>query len=225
MRRLSILLFAALGGCGDGDHPGTVQVSWRTGALSCKEAGVKHVRAELFGYDDAEAAAAEAAPCDDRALELAGVDAGSYTLWLKGIDAAGCWTHEARQDVRVAEGGTRQVKDLALLRRRRTVDLRWPFTNELDCAGNGVEQVAVTVDVGDEYSLDEVFVCEGLHRKIEGVPAGTMRVTLTALDPRGEPLARGEATFGPEVFERAPCPDVVVEARIPLEFCNNPGCL
>ncbi len=225
MRRLSLVIFACLGGCGDGDEPGAVHVSWRTGALSCSEAGVHRVRAELFGYGDKAAAAQLEAPCDRRALDLGDVDAGSYTLWLKGIDSAGCWTHEARQDVRVAEGGTRQIDDLALLRRRRTVDLRWPFTNELDCTGNGVEEMSVTVDVGDEYTLDEIFDCEGLHRAIEGVPAGTMRVTFTALDARGEPMARGEATFGPEVFARDPCPDTVVEARIPLEFCANPGCL
>jgi hypothetical protein len=223
MRR-AWLLAAGLAACGGDDRPGTVTVAWRTGGLSCAQAGIHEVRAELYGYGDNDPAATDHAPCERNELELVGVPPGGYTLYLKGFAGNGCWTHEARQDLHVAAGKHRELAPLPLLRRRRAVDVRWPFAAGLDCAGIGAEQVEVTVAVGDEYRLDEVYLCAGGHHRIDGVPPGPMAVTVVALDGDGQPAARGVARFGPEVFDAVPCPDAVVEAAVTLAPCQTAEC-
>ncbi len=221
---LSVLLAASVVSCDGPEAPGDLEVRWRTGRLSCSAAGVGSVRAELFDFHQTESSVTEVTACEQRVLVLEEVSAGEYTLVLKGLDSDGCWTHEARRDdVVVPAGGTEVVEELALLRRERPLRVRWPFVNELDCEGNGVEQVEITVDVEDRASESFIFRCPGLSKDITGIPAGDASVQVVALDGNGTPLAQGTASVRSEKFRDAPCEEVI-EVRIPLELCAEAGC-
>ncbi len=210
--------------CDPPEEPGTLEVSWRTGRLSCAEAGVETVRAELFDFGGAAAAFAAEAGCGDGALTVGDISPGAYSLVLKGMDPSGCWTHEARRDeVSVPAGDTVELAELPLLRRERPLRVRWPFANELDCHGNGVEQVQVTIDIDDRTSQRHVFACPGLAREIPGVPAGDARVTVLAFDATLTPLAMGSVTMSGSDFRAEPCADFV-EVRVPMELCAEAGC-
>jgi hypothetical protein len=214
-----------LPGCTEAESPGEVEVRWRTGALSCGEAGVGEVRAELFDFGDTEFPSASASTvCEHEKLSIEDVDPGEYALVLKGLDADGCWTHEARRDDLVVSSGEDVVVDeLALKRRLRPVQVKWPFANLSDCLGNGVEQVKVTIDVEDRFSEVYTFGCPGLERDIVGVPEGEARFTVVALDGNGDALAEGTVDIDAEQFRASPCEDRVV-VLVWLSVCEEAGC-
>lgn len=214
----------ALGGCTEPSSPGEVEVRWRTGALSCSEAGVGEVRAELFDFDATMPSAFASTVCEDRELSIDDVEAGAYALVLKGLDHDGCWTHEARRDdVVVPSGGEVEVEELALKRRTRPVRVRWPFENELDCPGNGVEQVRITIDVEDRFTKALTFGCPGLSRDIAEIPEGAARFVVVAIDANGDALAEGSVDIDAAQFRADPCAEFV-EVRVPLVLCEEAGC-
>lgn len=220
----STLVGAALLACSEPESPGEVEVRWRTGAFSCDEAGVGVVRAELFDFGGAQATASASASCEVRELSLEEVDPGEYSLVLKGLDTNGCWTHEARRDDLVVSSGAEVVvEELALKRRTRPVKVRWPFENELDCPGNGVEQVEITVDVEDRFTEVYTFGCSGLHRDIIGIPEGEARFVVVAYDANGDALAEGVITIEADHFRAEPCKELV-EVRVGLSLCEEAGC-
>ncbi len=212
-------------GCTEAESPGEVEVRWRTGALSCGEAGVGEVRAELFDFDDTDHPSASASTlCEHLQLSILDVDPGEYALVLKGLDADGCWTHEARRDdLVVSSGEAVVVDDLALKRRVRPIRVKWPFENESDCLGNGIEQVKVTVDVEDHFTEVYTFGCPGLERDIVGIPEGDARFSVVAIDGNGDALAEGTVDIDATQFREQPCKDRV-EVRVGLSVCEEAGC-
>ena len=143
---------------------------------------------------------------------------------MQGKDPDGCWTHEVRRDdVRVPAGDTLNLGELVLLRRKRPLLVRWPFANEYDCAANGVEQVQVIIDVDDDFSRTEVFLCPGLGREIPDVPRGALRVTVVAIDADRTAIAWGVVEHSSSLFLENPCSNTV-EARVPLELCREVNC-
>ncbi len=212
--------------CDPVPQTGTLQVAWRTGQSACDEAGVARVRAELFGYQSVEPAASDEAPCTDGALTLADVPAGDFSLRLAGLDGDGCFTHEAfAPQVEVPAGGVASVEALPLLRRKRPLHVRWPFANELDCQGNGVEQVVVAVEVEDLYSKSFAVVCPGLAYDVVDpeLPRGRLTVSVTGLDDRGTAVARGMLELPASSFVDEPCAPVI-EARVSLTPCPGARC-
>lgn len=222
-RLIAIAPLALTLACEDDAAPGAIDLAWRTGLLTCAEAGVSGVRAELYDYGDTEPLRAVDRLCTDHGVLVESLQPGDYTVLLKGLDGDGCWTHEAREDVDIGDGEIVGL-DLPLLRRTRPLWVRWPFENELDCQGNGVTQVQIRVDVEDRFNYEAVFLCPGLAGEIPvTVPAGALEVQVVALDARRAPVAVGQFSAPPAVFEESPCADRV-EVRVPLSLCVNPGC-
>lgn len=218
-----VALALALTACDDEPVPATLDLSWQTGLLTCVEAGVSTVRAELYGYGAAEPVRASERLCTDPGLVLTDIGPGDYTIQLKGLDDDGCWTHGARRDIDLAGGAALSV-DLPLVRRNRPLYIRWPFENELDCQGNAISQVNVRVDVEDRFSYEADFVCPGLAGELPAtVPAGELRVQITALDDQQRPAALGRITAPEDIFTDNPCEDRI-EVRVPLTLCVNPEC-
>lgn len=216
-------LLCGLAGCDEPAVPGAVEVSWRTGRLTCAEAGVSAVRAELYGFGTVEPVRGVERVCPEGGTVLDDVVPGEYTVLLTGLDVDGCWTHVARDDITVSDGG-RVVVSLPLLRRNRPLYVRWPFENEFDCSGNGVEQVQITIDVEDRFTWTEAFVCPGLAVEIPvDVPAGDISVRVVGLDRAQRPVAEGAFQAEQTLFTDAPCDDRV-EVRVPLTLCLSPGC-
>lgn len=211
-------------GCEGDASPGTLDVSWRIGRQSCREAGVSKVQVELHDFDGAEAAASTTAACEANHASIEDVRPGDYALLLKGLDADGCWTHSARRDdVSVDSGDDNTVASLPLLRRIRPLKIRWPFANELDCTGNAVEQVEVTIEVDDTFARTDVFRCEGLARKVTDIPRGALRVWIYAVDADKQAVAYGIVEAPEAVFDRDPCADEI-DIRVALSGCDRPGC-
>ncbi len=221
---LALPILLAVGGCTEPSRPGEVEVRWRTGAFSCSEAGVGEVRAELFDFNKTVPSASASTACDHRELSIEDVEPGDYALVLKGLDDDGCWTHEARRDdLVVPSGGEVEVEELALKRRTRPIRVRWPFANEGDCLGNGVEQVRVTIDVEDRFSEVLTFGCPGFERDIADIPEGEARFEVVALDANGDALAEGSISIDADHFRAEPCKELV-EVRVPLVLCEEAGC-
>ncbi len=219
---LAAALSAPLG-CEDPAVPGAVEVNWRTGRLTCAEAGVSAVRAELYSFGAIEPIRGVERVCPEGGTVLDDVLPGEYTVLLAGLDVGGCWTHEARDDITVADGA-RVSLSLPLLRRDRPLFVRWPFDNEFDCAGNGVEQVQITIDVEDRFTWTEAFVCPGLAVEIPvDVPAGDISVQIIGLDRSQQPVAEGRLSAEDSVFTATPCADRI-EMRVPLSLCLSSGC-
>lgn len=220
------VLTAALGaspGCDDPAVPGAVEVSWRTGRLTCAEAGVSAVRAELYSYGAIEPIRRVERVCPEGGTVLDDVLPGEYTILLAGLDVDGCWTHEARDDITIADG-SQVTLSLPLLRRDRPLFVRWPFDNEFDCAGNGVEQVQITIDVEDRFTWTDAFVCPGLAIEIPvDVPAGDISVQVVGLDRSRQPVAEGRVRADDAIFTETPC-DERIEIRVPLSLCLSSGC-
>lgn len=209
--------------CEDAETPGSVDVTWRTGQLTCDEAGVVDVVTELYSYARAEPSYALTEPCGASRTSLDEVDPGDYTLVLRGLDADGCWTHEAREDVEVPEGDVLPF-EAPLLRRQRPLWVRWPFANELDCQGNEVSQVEITIDVEDRYTWSDAFLCPGLAVEVPAdVPSGDIVVHVVALDAQLDPIAYGRFADDEDIFTEEPCEDRI-EVRVPLELCVTAGC-
>ncbi len=221
--QLALLLLPCLS-CDEPEKPGSVEVAWRTGQLSCEEAGVSRVAAKLFSFDGAEPAASGGADCEARELTFDPVAVGSYSLRLEGLDEDGCWTHEARlEDVRLQSGEELDLGELALLRRQRPLWIKWPFDNLLDCTANDVEQVQITVDVEDRESITDTFGCMGLNVRIPRVPAGNARVEVVGFDARDTPVAKGAVQVQATDFRAEPCEDVVLVV-VELSVCLEAGC-
>lgn len=220
--RWAVALFW-LAGCDEPADPATVEVSWRTGQLTCAEAGVSTVRTELYGYGAVDPVRGVERVCPEGGTVLADVTPGEYTLLLSGLDPDGCWTHEARDDITVADGAELALS-LPLLRRVRPLYVRWPFENDFDCPGNGVEQVQITIDVEDRFTWTAAFVCSGLAVEIPvDVPRGDITVRVLGLDDDQDPVAVGELSAEEALFGDTPCADRI-EVRVPLTVCLSPGC-
>lgn len=210
-------------GCDEAPRPGSVEVRWRTGQLTCAAAGVSAVRAELFGYGTINAVNGVERVCSEGGTLLEDVLPGEYTVLLSGLDGDGCWTHQAREDITVRDG-QEVVLSLPLLRRDRPLFVRWPFENELDCLGNGVEQVQITIDIEDRFTWSEAFVCPGLAVEIPvTVPPGDIAVQVLALDRQRRPVALGRFEASDRLFTASPCDDLV-EVRVPLTLCETSNC-
>lgn len=216
-------LALALAGCDDPVRPGTLELAWRTGQLTCAEAGVSAVRAELYGYGAIEPVREVEQGCPEGGTVLDDVVPGEYTVLLAGLDPDGCWTHQAREDITVGDGA-RIALTMPLLRRARPLWVRWPFENDFDCEGNGVEQVQITIDVEDRFTWSDAFVCPGLAIEIPvEVPPGDLAVRVVGLDGRQRPVAVGALEAAEAVFTDTPCDDRI-ELRVPLSLCVSPGC-
>ena len=63
------------------------------------------------------------------------------------------------------EGTVNRVDELALLRRHRDLTANWYFENRLDCLGNGVHQVEISVVVGDRFDETYLSLCEGFQSR------------------------------------------------------------
>lgn len=225
-RACGLAALVALSACDEADAPGSLTVAWRTGQSACDEVGVVRVRAELYRFDSADAAARADADCRAGTATLADVPAGEYTLRLAGLDDDGCWTHEASDPrVRVPAGGNASLEPLPLLRRQRPLRVRWPFANELDCQGNGVEQVLVKVEVEDLFSAEYPFVCPGLAADIDDPnrPRGRTTVQVRGYDGSGRAVAEGSIELPPSVYLTDPCAPAI-EARVELSACGATGC-
>lgn len=222
MRTIAPLALALLA-CDDDPAPAAIDLQWRTGLLTCAQAGVSSVRAELYDYGGADPLRAVDRLCTDSGALIDELIPGDYTMLLKGLDPDGCWTHEAREDVDIGDGQILSL-EMPLLRRTRPLWVRWPFANELDCQGNGVTQVQIRVGIEDRFSYEENFLCLGLAGEIPVmVPAGDLEVQVVALDGRQRPVAIGQFTAEAEIFGEQPCADRI-EVRVPLSLCVNPGC-
>ncbi len=223
IRTLGAALLLGLAGCDDPQRPGTVQIEWRIGQLTCAEAGVSAVRTELYGYGVADPIRGVERVCPENGTVLDDVTPGEYTVLLAGLDTDGCWTHEARDDITVGDGAELALS-LPLLRRVRPLWIRWPFENEFDCPGNGVEQVQITIDVEDRFTWTDAFVCPGLAVEIPiDVPRGDIAVRVVGLDDAQAPVAVGTFSADAALFTEAPCADRI-EIRVPLAVCLSPGC-
>jgi len=210
-------------GCDEPVRPGTVEVNWRTGRLTCAEAGVSAVRTELYGFGTIEPVGGIERVCPEGGAVLDDVLPGDYTVLLAGFDVDGCWTHVAREDITLGDGAEVTLS-LPLLRRTRPLYVRWPFVNELDCTGNGVEQVQITIDVEDRFTWSEAFVCPGLAVEIPtDVPAGDISVQIMGLDSAQRPVALGLLRDDDALFTETPCDDRI-EVRVPLTLCFSSGC-
>ena len=223
LKRLALIsMMCAAWSCSEAKKPGSIEVAWRIGRLTCDEAGVSTVSVELHDFDEVRASSAKS--CTQTSTRLDEVKAGDYALLMRGLDVDGCWTHEARRDdVAIPAGDVLDLGELVLLRRKRPLLVRWPFENEYDCAANEVEQVQVTIDVDDDFSRTEVFLCPGLAHEIPDVPRGALRVTVIALDADGTAIAWGAVEYASSRFLENPCSNVV-EARVPVEICREANC-
>lgn len=226
LRALGLAALAVFGACDQPDEPGDLTVTWRTGQSACDDVGVVRVRAELYRFDSADAAARVAEDCRAGAATFDDVPAGEYTLRLAGLDEDGCWTHEASDPrVSVPAGSRATLEPLPLLRRQRPLRVRWPFANELDCQGNGVEQVLVKVQVEDLFSAEYPFVCPGLAADIDDParPRGRTTVEIRGYDGSGRAVAEGSVELPPSVYLTDPCAPAI-EARVELSSCGATGC-
>lgn len=212
--------------CAEPPEDGSLRIPWRTGLQTCAEAGLATVRAELYRFGDVEPAATGGDACPLGETQVGAIRPGAYTLLLKGLDDAGCWTHEAKVlDLRVRDGEVRALDSLALFRRRRPLRVRWPFADGQTCADANIDQVEIVVEVEGLYSHAFVSLCRRMEAEVaaDELPRGRLTVTVTGYEAGGTPVANGEVERGAEAFLAEPCSDSI-GADVVLTPCDEPGC-
>lgn len=222
MRRLLPLLL--LCACRDQAEPGDLRVAWLTNQGSCRADAVARVAAEVFDFDRPKPVAAVEVACDAGEATVGGVRPGEYTLRLRGIDAAGCWTHEARRDdVEIEAGGVTTLGELPLLRRVRPLRVEWAFAGEEGCRANGVHQVEVVVEVEGGFRRSWLFMCDDGRRELSEVPRGDAQVHVVGFDAGGTPIADGRRSLQRAMRAENPCASFV-EVPVALSPCREAGC-
>jgi len=220
------LFFAgiALFACGDEAADGALYITWKLGALTCNEAAVRSVEASVYDYEQSAPRATQMTECVKGDVQLEAVPAGDYTLLLRGLDQDGCATHEVRRDVTVPNGSVSRLEELPLLRRQRDILANWSFGNQLDCLGNGVHQVALTIKVADLFERTYFSLCEGLETLIsDDLPLGELAISVRGLDRQGIGIAYGRIVYDRDIFLSRPCDDSI-RVQIPLEMCDLIEC-
>ena len=219
MKKNLILVGIALLSCGDKTADGALYVTWKLGALTCDEAALNRVEASVYNYDSPEPKSTQTTECVNGNIQLEAVPAGEYTLLLRGLDQDGCATHEVRRNVNVPNGSVVRLEDLPLLRRQRDILANWSFENQLDCLGNGIHQVSVTVEVADLFEDTYFSLCEGGQVLIsDDLPLGELTVSVRGLDRQGIGIAFGREVYTRDIFLSRPCDDSI-RVQVSLEMC------
>lgn len=223
-KQLLLSFVVLLGACGDERADGALYITWKIGALTCEEASVAEVVASVYDYEQSEPQATTTVACSSGDVQIEQVPAGDYTMLLRGLDEDGCATHEVRRDVTVPSGSVNRVEDLPLLRRQRDLLPNWFFENRLDCLGNGVHQVELTVSVSDLFEQTYFSLCEGFQTLLrDKLPLGELSITVRGLDTNGIGIAYGRVVHDRNIFLERPCDDAI-RVQIPLQMCDLIEC-
>ncbi len=154
-RRIAVVsvgatLLLGLLGCGGssgGEPPGSIRVRWDV-PVGCQTAGIDRVRVwvrEAGSPPDTPPTLQQTATCGDGSLTLDGVPAGTWELFVDGLDPTGHPTHGASTEVDVAGGETSSPPPLTLVRKPSALDISWRFADGGLCSSHGVHTVAIHV--------------------------------------------------------------------------------
>jgi hypothetical protein len=182
-----------------GDDTGTVpqlgqlDLTWQVGSLGCESAGVTSVEVDLGGtVIDSFACANEAASIS--------VDAGTYTLTLRGLDVDGVARYSGDGGTVTVYGGQTSAAPTVLLSALpATINTTWYFENGRLCSANGVNEVELNLfDEDDTLQASMTSPCDAGELLLEDIEAGTYVLLLFGLDEAGVELYNGTAQIAVE---------------------------
>ena len=212
-------------GCSDASKPGSFEFDWRLGSQGCDAYGVVDVEASLYAFSQVDPMYATTLACTEEQGLISDIEAGEYTFLLAGRDVDGCVTHEARTEVAVGSGQTLSLeRPLALLRKVRPLELTWNFANQLDCAGNEIEQVEIILEVADVVSHTEIRACEGFKTIITSeIQPDDISVAVFGVNTSGQRTLEGRLQVARDEFFESPC-EAYMRGLVILDSCSEPNC-
>lgn len=224
-----------IGACSDDPvEPGSMSVSWSIGGTTCSAAQADTVLVSIFRDDvliDEQVGA-----CDDGALVLSNVAAGSYLVLARGRKANSELASFIGSDtsVTVSEGTQTTVPKITMAAAPGAIDLGWSFPEGKLCSFAGVESVTITIfDDNAQGAHDSTIGCNPEISKATPAPgseylseavgviipdlfAGTYNVTILAHAEEGDAAALyfGKASL-------SVTPSALLTKLIPLAACTD----
>ena len=161
----SLLAATALVACGSGDDLGLLKVHWVVGGSTCSGALLTEARVHVLDDDVDIITPAPTANCVDGAsgVVLPEVPAGTYTIWVEGLDASGKSFYDGRREGVKVKGGEQTVGDppVSLAMKKAALRLKWRFANGGLCSGNAVAEMDVSVfDTTSNVVFNDTTLCD-----------------------------------------------------------------
>ena len=91
------------------------------------------------------------------------VPAGTYTIWVEGLDASGKSFYDGRREGVKVKGGEQTVVDppVSLAMKKAALRLKWRFANGGLCSGNAVAEMDVSVfDTTSNVVFNDTTLCD-----------------------------------------------------------------
>jgi len=151
--------------CGSSEDLGILRVHWAVGGSTCSSALLTSARIHVLDGDTDVVTPVPTANCVDgtSGLLLSEIPAGSYTVWVEGLDSSNNSFYEGkREDVKVS-GGKETVVDppITLSMKKAALRLKWNFTNGGLCSGNAVAHMDVSVfDTTSNVVFSDTTLCD-----------------------------------------------------------------